>query len=137
MPRTKETLRIEVDERTAGQVKTIAVTVTAPAQDFLFADMLKERGATTAVEVLLKQAVKEAVQTYLDGAEDLVAGIAGRRRQGNGNGTKTKGLAAQEAGANGAESAASGSVNGPEGGSAVHRVTGGLGAAAEDVLSLE
>ncbi len=81
MPRVKDGLRVEVNESTASELRTIVVTVTAPAQDFVLADLLRQRGAVGGVDAALKQAARDAVQSYLDGAEDLIAGVAAGQKK--------------------------------------------------------
>jgi hypothetical protein len=83
MPRVKDSLRVEVQEETAGDVRTITVAITAPAETFLLTDLLRQRGAVGGVDAPLKQAVRDAVQGYLDGVEDLIAGVAaGQKKAG-------------------------------------------------------
>ena len=95
MPRAKDNLKIEVSETTNRELRSITVTIQAPAQEFLLADLLRQRGAVGHVEAPLKAAVREALQSYLDGTEDLIAGLAtGQKR--NGNGAKPKGKVTPE-----------------------------------------
>lgn len=89
MPRAKDTLRVEINETTADETRTISITITAPAQDFLLADLLRQRGALGALDAPLKQTVKETIQGYLDSAEELIAGVAAGQRKGGAN-FKTK-----------------------------------------------
>ena len=93
MPRAKDNkdnLKIEVNETMAGEVRRIVVTIEAAAMTFSFADHLRERGAIGAVAAPLKQAVREAVQTYLDEPEQLIAGLTGQGQKKPGNGAKPK-----------------------------------------------
>lgn len=85
MPRAKDSFKASVSEATSADVRTITVTINMPAKDFSFADSLRERGVVGGVEALLKQASKDAVQKYLDGVEDLIAGL---KKAGAGNKTK-------------------------------------------------
>lgn len=89
MPRAKDTLRVEINEATADETRTITITITTPAQDFLLADLLRQRGALGALDAPLKQTVKEAIQGYLERAEDLIAGVAAGQKKGGAN-FKTK-----------------------------------------------
>lgn len=83
MPRAKETLRVDVSENTTSETRTITVTITAMAQDFLLSDLLRQRGAVGSIDAPLKQAAREAVQRYLDATEEAVAGIAVNQRKPN------------------------------------------------------
>lgn len=99
MAKAKENLKIEVHEATAGEVRTITVTIEALAKDFLLPDLLSQRGAVGPFEVTLKQAVREATERYLAGTEDLIAGLAASQKSdapaskpklnGNGKGVKS------------------------------------------------
>ena len=90
MPKAKQaTMRIEVIETTGADTRTIVVTITAPSQDFLLTDLLRQRGAVGSLEIPLKQAVSETVQSYLEGTEDLIAGIAAGQKKAT-NGAKPK-----------------------------------------------
>lgn len=88
-------IRIDVTEATANETRTVSITIQVSAQEFLLADLLKQRGAIGSIEGPLKQAVKETVQTYLDGAEELVAGLAVSQRKVS-NGTKAKAKSSSE-----------------------------------------
>ncbi len=90
MPRAKETMRIEIEESTSEETRTITLTIAAPAQEFLLADLLKQRGAMPGIETALKAAARETVQGYLENAEELIAGIKDGQRKGS-NGAKPKG----------------------------------------------
>jgi hypothetical protein len=90
MPKAKDSLKIEVNETTTRELRSITVTIQAPAQEFLLADLLKQRGAVGSVDIPLKHAVKDAVQSYLETTEDLIAGLAAGQKKG-GNGAKPKG----------------------------------------------
>jgi hypothetical protein len=81
MSRGKETLKVEVEETTEGEQRTVRVTVTAPARDFLLPDLLSSRGAMRSYEATLKQSVKEMTEDYLAAAEGLIAGIATSHKQ--------------------------------------------------------
>lgn len=95
MPKAKDLMKTDVVETTANETRTITVTMTALAQEFILSDLLRQRGAIGALETTLKQAMKAAVENYLEGAEDLIAGVVTSQRKG-GNGTKTKGKAMSE-----------------------------------------
>ena len=75
MPKVNTNLKVEVSEATAEDVRLINVAISASAAEFLLADLLRQRGAVGGVEALLKPAVKEALQKYLEGVEDLIAGV--------------------------------------------------------------
>ena len=80
MPRAKESLKIEVTQSTAGEMRNIQITLTAPAQEFLLSDLLSQRGALTPFETILKQAMKNATDDYLARTEELIAGLTGRQK---------------------------------------------------------
>lgn len=82
MPRAKENLKIEVTQSTDGDVRTIAVTITAPAKDFLLPDLLSDRGAVRPYEATLKEAVKAATEGYLAGTEELIATLVADQKPG-------------------------------------------------------
>ena len=90
MPRAKDSLKVEVSEQTADETRTIVITITAPAQDFLLTDLLHQRGAVSALEVPLRQAVRDTLQAHLDGAEALIAGVVAGQKKGTAA-QKTKG----------------------------------------------
>jgi hypothetical protein len=87
MPRTKDTLKIDVEERTDGDTRLITVHIAAPAHDLLLAELLQKRGAIESLEASLKQTVRETVQRYIEGTEELIAGLAAVQRK-SGNGAK-------------------------------------------------
>jgi hypothetical protein len=76
MARSKESLKIDIDQSTSEETRTILVTITAPAEDFLLPDLLSQRGAVDPYDGTLKQAIREATEGYLGGADELIAGIA-------------------------------------------------------------
>jgi hypothetical protein len=80
MPRAKESLKVDIEQSTEGDVRTVIVTLTAPAKDFLLPDLLSEQGAIDPYEVTLREAVKVATESYLRGAQDAVAAIAARKQ---------------------------------------------------------
>jgi hypothetical protein len=90
MPRAKETLRTQYHEQTEGEMRLITITVTGPVSEFLLTDVLRQRGAIPGPEAVLKQAVREALQQYLDGTEEMIASLASGVGKGS-NGAKPKG----------------------------------------------
>lgn len=80
MARAKDNLKIEVEQSTTDEVRTVMVTITGKAADFLLPDLLSQRGAIEPYEGALKRAVKEATEGYLGGAEDLIAGITEQKQ---------------------------------------------------------
>ncbi|HZS47594.1 MAG TPA: hypothetical protein VFC63_21165 [Blastocatellia bacterium] len=82
MPRSKESLKIDINEATNDGQRIITVAITAPVQEFVLPDLLAERKAITPLTESLKQSVKEVTESYLSGAEELIAGLAANR---NGN----------------------------------------------------
>ena len=87
MPKPKESLKIEITELINENQRVITATVTAQVQEFLLPDLLAERNAIVPLDESLKLSIKTAVETYLSGAEKLVAGLAANR---NGHGENTK-----------------------------------------------
>jgi hypothetical protein len=80
MARAKESLKIDVEQSTEEAIRTVMVTLTAPAKDFLLPDLLSDQGAIDPYEVALREAVKGATEGYLQGAKDAVAAIAERKQ---------------------------------------------------------
>ena len=79
MAKSKENLKIEISESTNDRQRVITVTLSAPVQDFLLPDLLAERKAIRPLAETLKHSIKQAMETYLGGAEELVAGLAAGR----------------------------------------------------------
>src|SRR5262245_52804316 len=80
MPRAKDSLKIEIDQSTTDEVRTVVVTLSAPAKDFLLPDLLSDQGAIDPYEATLREAVKGATESYLRGAKDAVAALAERKQ---------------------------------------------------------
>ena len=119
-------------ETTTNEMRTIAVTMTAPAQEFLLCDLLKQRGVIGAIDATLKQAMRQAVQSYLEETEELISGVAIQRK--GGNGTKAKGKAMPD----GNEvRTMNGNGNGMEQGIPMYAEPGKLEGDSSDVLSLQ
>lgn len=81
MAKAKENLKIEVAQSTADELRSITVTIAGPEKEFLLPDLLSQRGAIQSVEEALRHAVREAIERYLRGAEELVAGIAASQKE--------------------------------------------------------
>jgi len=81
MPKVKDGLKVEVKEETAEDVRTIVVTINAPAEYFALTDLLRKRCAIGALEAPLRQTVRQTIQDYLTSAEELIDGVA---KAGNG-----------------------------------------------------
>jgi hypothetical protein len=47
MPRAKESLKVEIEQSIDSEARTVVVTLTAPAKDFLLPDLLSEQGRLT------------------------------------------------------------------------------------------
>ena len=134
MPKAKnDTMKIDVVETTVNETRTIAVTMTTQASDFLLADLLRQRGAVGTMDASLKQAMRETVQGYLDGAEELIAGVVTTQKKA-GNGTKAKGKGMPEGNEVGAMN---GNGNGGEHGRPVKGEAMSETEKGADVLSLE
>ena len=68
-----ERIKVEVTDSTEGETRTFAIVLRAPNSDFQLADLLQQRGVVAPLDGELKQAVKEATQNYLSGAEALIS----------------------------------------------------------------
>ena len=89
MAKSKENLKIEIGESTNDNQRVITVTLSAPVQDFLLPDLLAERKAIRPLAETLKHSIRQAMEAYLGGAEELVAGLAAGRIGHSGE-SKTK-----------------------------------------------
>lgn len=81
MPRAKESLKIEVAQSTDADARTVTITLTAAAKDFMLPDLLSQRGVIEAFDLTLKRTVRETTERYLAGTEDLIAGLAADQKQ--------------------------------------------------------
>lgn len=82
MPRTKQSqTKIEVSEATTADTRTITLIITAPAQEFLLADLLRQRSALSSVGTPLKQAVIKTLNDYLKSADNLIAGAVKEKKK--------------------------------------------------------
>jgi|RhiMetdeSRZDD1v2_1073273.scaffolds.fasta_scaffold544473_2 hypothetical protein len=70
----KNNLQVEVNEATANDRRTITITITAPAEDFLLADLLAQRKAIPPCAGALKSAALEGAKSWLESAEQVIAG---------------------------------------------------------------
>ncbi len=70
-----ERQKVEIKESSTTEARTFSITLTAPANDFLLTDLLRQRGGVDPLHTELKQAVKGATERYLNAAETLVAGL--------------------------------------------------------------
>jgi hypothetical protein len=68
-----ERIKVEVTDSTEGETRTFKIILRAPNSDFQLADLLRQRGVIAPIDGELKQAIKEATQNYLSGAEALVS----------------------------------------------------------------
>ena len=76
MPTKTERAKVQVKESSTPDLRTFEITLTAPVSDFQLTDLLKQRGVIDGVEVQMKQAVKQALEEYLNSAETLIAGLS-------------------------------------------------------------
>ena len=76
MPTKTERAEVQVKESSTSDLRTFEITLTAPVSDFQLTDLLKQRGVIDGIEVQLKQAVKQALEEYLNSAETLIAGLS-------------------------------------------------------------
>lgn len=95
MPKAKDNFRSEVTEMSNAETRVFTVMISVPLQDLIVADLLRKRGVLSNPETGLKQAVREAMQKHLDGAEELIASLVPRQQKANGAG---KGKGQREAG---------------------------------------
>ena len=68
-----ERIKVEVTDSTEGETRTFKIVLRVPNSDFQLADLLHQRGVIAPLDGELKQAVKEATQSYLSGAEQLIS----------------------------------------------------------------
>ncbi len=68
-----ERIKVEVSDSSEGQTRTFIITLTASNSDFELTDLLRQRGVISPVNSDLKHAVRLAIETYLLGAEALIA----------------------------------------------------------------
>jgi hypothetical protein len=68
-----ERIKVEVTDSTEDETRTFTIVLRAPNSDFQLADLLQQRGVIAPLDGELKQAVKEATQNYLSGAEVLIS----------------------------------------------------------------
>jgi hypothetical protein len=80
MARAKESLKINIEQSTDGEERSVVIKLTAPAKDFVLPDILSEQGAIDPYEGALKEAVKGTTETYLQSAQDAVAALAARKQ---------------------------------------------------------
>ena len=71
-----ERTRVEINESTAEGMRTFNITMTAPVSDFALTDLLRQRGVIERLDGGLKVAVKDATESYLNAAENLIAKLA-------------------------------------------------------------
>ena len=80
MARAKESLKINIEQSTDGEERSVVIRLTAQAKDFVLPDLLSEQGAIDPYEAALKEAVKGTTESYLQSAQDAVAAIAARKQ---------------------------------------------------------
>ena len=80
MARSKERLKINIEQSTDGEERSVVIKLTAPANDFVLPDLLSEQGAIDPYESALKEAVKGTTESYLKAAQDAVAALAARKQ---------------------------------------------------------
>jgi hypothetical protein len=77
----KNNLQVEVEEATAEGQRTMTITVTGAAEDFLLADLLAQRKAIPTSTTALKNAVLEATKGYLESAEEVISGVKSEQKK--------------------------------------------------------
>jgi len=86
MPRNN--LQVEVNEVKENGRRKIVITIMAPEEDFLLADLLAQRKAIPPCAAALKDATVEGIKSWWDSAEQVVAGT--RNEQNTGDDKQTK-----------------------------------------------
>lgn len=81
MPRNN--LQIEVNEVTDKDKRKITITIIAPAEDFLLGDLLAQRKAISPCAAGLKEAAIEGIKSWLESAEQVVAGTRNEQSTGD------------------------------------------------------
>jgi hypothetical protein len=76
MPTKTERAKVQIKESSTPDLRTFEIMLTASVGDFQLTDLLKQRGVINGVDVLLKQALKKALEEYLNSAETLIAGLS-------------------------------------------------------------
>jgi hypothetical protein len=76
----KDNLKIAVTPATDGDERITTVTIVARAADFTLPDLLSDQGAIDSYAERLIKAVKEATDSYLQEAKDVVAAIAEQKQ---------------------------------------------------------
>ena len=76
MPVKTERAKVQIKESSTPDLRTFDIKLTAPTSDFQLTDLLKQRGVIDGVDVQIKQAVKQALDEYLNSAETLIAGLS-------------------------------------------------------------
>jgi hypothetical protein len=64
------------------------IAITAPAEDFLLADLLAQRKAIPPCAAALKDAAVEGIKSWWDSAEQVVAGTRNEQNAGDNKPTK-------------------------------------------------
>jgi len=72
MPRNN--LQVEVNEETVNNRRKIVITIMAPAEDFLLADLLAQRKAIPSCAAALKEVATEGIKKWWESGEQVVAG---------------------------------------------------------------
>jgi hypothetical protein len=81
MPRNN--LQVEVNEVTDKDKRKITITIIAPAEDFLLGDLLAQRKAISPCAAGLKDAAIGGIKSWLESAEQVVAGTRIEQNTGN------------------------------------------------------
>ena len=76
MPTKTERAKVQIRESSTPDLRTFDIKLTAPTSDFQLTDLLKQRGVIEGIDMRLKQAVKQALEAYLNSAETLIAGLS-------------------------------------------------------------
>ena len=76
MPTKTERTKVHIKESSTPDLRMFDIKLTAPTSDFQLTDLLKQRGVIESVDVRLKQAVKNALEEYLNSGETLIAALS-------------------------------------------------------------
>jgi hypothetical protein len=86
----KNNLQVDITEATENEVRTITITITGAAEEFLLADLLAQRKAICPSATVLKNAALEATKSYLESAEEVINGVkSDQKKDGSSAGETT------------------------------------------------
>lgn len=74
-------VKVEIKESSEGDLRTLIITLTAPASDFQMVDLLRQGKVTEPLNRHLRQTIRDAIESYLTAAESLVLALASKPTQ--------------------------------------------------------